>query len=1625
MKKLFAMAALAAAAVSVSAGVTPRTPVVPWGAQSEIIITNDLTQQNSDGSWSLTADAMQWVEYSYDGSTEKGTIQQTNRPNVWFDFYSETTTTYKAYGEVAEDLTKDMMFEWDGWDQNATKKSDQPFPGCAYVLNESTGQPYGDPSVNAFADLSGYLRLEVTCTEGAPRILMNRDVTEGQWNENEAESHLIDNTKGGWSSKYFSQEGDKWIVDLQKLVQDKGYAHLHAIKGANWANCTVTKMELFSVGTDIVDKEVSCDEMIIGSAASNWGGYFTVTSKTGSTSGLMVVGKSRYPAFFVTGTDKAKFYFSGSASKAGYAQIEVYEVGSDVPVATKTGDIALTKSTWDKSTLLIADGLDKSKSYKIVCRTMNMLEDKTFGYEGGDIVLQVVKIYGDQAPMRADGLIISGSEIGNYINAHLAAYPDVKDFTLEGNGKYTITEGIVANSNVTLTGVASAPATIDASALAAPFVQLAEIAEDAEKDANGFVAINNVIFENVKINALAQPLFSSNKQNYLIPEVAIKNSVIELAGNPFVLDFRNGGVAAKVGVSNSTIWAATATGNSFYTSQSGKKATEAGLEEQVFSFTNSTLSNIASGKNFFTHRQSGQTWLTFEVKNNIIANCGKDNFLASLNQGQASANPKYSVENNTILKTAKEGEGDEAIDVLSNINDAQATSDEAEEIVNPVAGVPFTLANALAGKFTVTASSQQAKNMIGDPRWLVPYATDAIKIEVDKSENTDFIAAINAALEQSEQPSSIEVSFWEAGEYPTTAELNTTAPVRFLNGSDIDAGAATIVVKNGMTLGGSIEFNGVNIDATDLNAPVITLAGNEYKMQSNGFYNMGAIKFLNMNVKGVAQQLVYGNKVKNQISELLVENSVIKLVGSNKVAFDFNGGGAIGAFNIKKSTIFADPASEASLFSTQSGNKATEAGFTTQNFAIDNSTLYNIAVGKNFYTHRQANQTWIAYYLRNNIFMNVGKSGQVVKGINQGQSGKNPKWTVNGNVFLYANENGELKDTSADESTGDSDEPVQNSIATNGATFAGLADGNFNGTLFTENPISANPGDPRWTIELTFKPTTAKYIYNAFSGKFLSRGDSWGTRAVGDDYGLPFNVTEADGKYTLNLIDWEGTCYGDDYWMYADCSGDRARSYYLEATTGGFFLRNANRPVEDNRMYIYLKDDADKYAIAGNAIVGDGEDANCADEAQTVWQFLSQEERDAIVKEKDLLENASAMIAAGYEAADIDELEPGEEKQLTFKTGSAWQFTPKRNGSNAVTNEFGTEIYQGTGSFTQTVEGLEPGLYLVGMQGFYRDGWNEKVAELYKKGYNLSTSYIDANGNRAQILSWGAAYTESTDAEGKVIYKPNSMAEAAESFAADNYGCGVMTYVGEDGKLNLTVCVPTFNNGGWFIADNVTYAKLDKKADAPAGDVTYALVEGDTFTSGQIVEVKPNEEVVATIQYGEEGGNDFNAAVADEHASEWGYTASTGGNGTNGNKPGGTFYTIVPKYDGVIAAAIVLNADKKFHLTVDGEQNPVFDNNTVSEKYYGPVQFNVEAGKAYKFYCDGSKLGFYGFNYKYGPDVEPITEVSIAEQIVTVGIENVQTTTANAAIYNLNGQKVSTLQKGQLYIQNGKKFIVK
>ena len=50
---------------------------------------------------------------------------------------------------------------------------------------------------------------------------------------------------GNAGMDYVQATEGKWVVDLAAITAAQGFAHLHCIKGANWANATVTRVELF------------------------------------------------------------------------------------------------------------------------------------------------------------------------------------------------------------------------------------------------------------------------------------------------------------------------------------------------------------------------------------------------------------------------------------------------------------------------------------------------------------------------------------------------------------------------------------------------------------------------------------------------------------------------------------------------------------------------------------------------------------------------------------------------------------------------------------------------------------------------------------------------------------------------------------------------------------------------------------------------------------------------------------------------------------------------------------------------------------------------------------------------------------------------------------------------------------------------------------------------------------------------------------------------------------------------------------------------------------------------------------------------------------------------------------
>ena len=101
------------------------------------------------------------------------------------------------------------------------------------------------------------------------------------------------------------------------------------------------------------------------------------------------------------------------------------------------------------------------------------------------------------------------------------------------------------------------------------------------------------------------------------------------------------------------------------------------------------------------------------------------------------------------------------------------------------------------------------------------------------------------------------------------------------------------------------------------------------------------------------------------------------------------------------------------------------------------------------------------------------------------------------------------------------------------------------------------------------------------------------------------------------------------------------------------------------------------------------------------------------------------------------------------------------------------------------------------------------------------------------------------------------------------------------------------------------------------------------------------------------------------------------GNGVNGSLDGGnTCYYFRPKKDGTINVGVKLNSGKKLYIKKlgseydpssysDGTSLSGFDGKTESADYTGVYSFPVESWNWYAVYAEGSKLGFYGFEFEY------------------------------------------------------------
>lgn len=338
--------------------------------------------------------------------------------------------------------------------------------------------------------------------------------------------------------------------------------------------------------------------------------------------------------------------------------------------------------------------------------------------------------------------------------------------------------------------------------------------------------------------------------------------------------------------------------------------------------------------------------------------------------------------------------------------------------------ISFFAAAALMAAMTFTSCSNEDNAIPAEP---IP-DEPAAAVEVENAQQ--LVDAIAAAQDGDEiqLADNAEIVIANPFAFPKSISLvgNADAP-------------AKIVMKKGISTTFAVSIANAEIDATELDENMLSIGGDAPEK----FQTIDAITFDNVKITGLKKAMFYSGVKNYLIEEFTVNNSIIE-VDADVTVFDFTKGSVAGVFSVTGSTLYKKgEATTKSLYSSQSGQKVTEANSDyTQSFVFESSTIVNFAKGKNFFTHRQNSQKWLSFTAKKCIFVDCGKSGQVIQGMNGGGNSTNPTFDAKYNIFNF-----EGADTSADEAK------AENSFATV-VEFADAENGDFSQSLIV--------GDPRW-----------------------------------------------------------------------------------------------------------------------------------------------------------------------------------------------------------------------------------------------------------------------------------------------------------------------------------------------------------------------------------------------------------------------------------------------------------------------------------------------------------------------------------------------------------------------------------
>lgn len=326
------------------------------------------------------------------------------------------------------------------------------------------------------------------------------------------------------------------------------------------------------------------------------------------------------------------------------------------------------------------------------------------------------------------------ADITTALNEAKAKVDKVGDITinLAKDGTYTVSGTIETPAGLVINGN---NATVDASALAAPFITMSKT--PSVELINDFYRVGQVKIANVKVNGIKGNIFYDNNTKYCVVDFTIDNAVLALetatenVSNEALIAFQAGG-AKDVTIKNSTVYG-NAVAKYFIRYSNNGRIDRYGYTEATdtwsMTYTNNTFYKAIKadgqwGNYNGVSQKPGQMILT--INDNIWTDCSAQ-VMRRLTHSKnfSNFNAESTMANNTFWNTTN-----------NNVDPQDNYGNGTDLITNPA----FT--DAANGDFHIGKSTQQAKFKTGDPRWLVEYEAG----ELNKTELENEITAATTLL---------------------------------------------------------------------------------------------------------------------------------------------------------------------------------------------------------------------------------------------------------------------------------------------------------------------------------------------------------------------------------------------------------------------------------------------------------------------------------------------------------------------------------------------------------------------------------------------------------------------------------------------------------------------------------------------------------------------------------------------------------------------------------------------------------------------------------------------------------------------------------------------------------------